>query len=96
MKIPQILDRIKKLNKPFIMIMPSSKINTQYFRKLFGSDDDPIQIIIPQKRIQFLKMIDVQLILRDCLIKPSDWSVEISGPTAVAEVKDKDYAQDHP
>ena len=40
------------------MIMPSSKINTQYFRKLFGSDDDPIQIIIPQKRIQFLKMID--------------------------------------
>ena len=41
-------------------------------------------------------MIDVQLILRDCLIKPSDWSVEISDLTAVAEVKDKDYAQDHP
>ena len=57
-KIPQILDRIKKLNKPFIMIMPSSKINTQYFRKMFGSNNDPIQIIIPQKRIQFLKMID--------------------------------------
>ena len=41
-------------------------------------------------------MIDVQLILRDYLIKPSDWSVEISGLTAVAEVKEKDYAQDHP
>ena len=45
---------------------------------------------------EFLKMIDVQLILRDCLIKPSDWSVEISDLTAVAEVKDRDYAQDHP
>ena len=45
---------------------------------------------------EFLKMIDVHLILRDCLIKPSDWSVEISSLTAVAEVKDKDYAQDHP
>jgi len=57
-KIPQILERLKSLNKPFIMIMPVSKMNTQYFRKLFVNTDDPIQIIIPQKRIQFLKMVD--------------------------------------
>ena len=37
--------------------MPSSKINTQYFRKLFSNNDDPIQIIIPRKRIQFLKLV---------------------------------------
>lgn len=54
--IPQVLKRLKDLNKPFIMIMPSSKINTQYFRKLFSDDENPIQIIIPRKRIQFQKL----------------------------------------
>ena len=49
----QILTRLKLLNKPFILIMPSSKICTQYFRKLFCDADDPIQIIIPRKRIHF-------------------------------------------
>ena len=55
---PDILKRLKELQKPFILIMPSSKINTQYFRKLFAEDPDPIQIIIPRKRIQFTKTID--------------------------------------
>jgi len=55
-KIPEILTRLKELNKPFILIMPSSKINTQYFRHLFCNAD--IQIIIPPKRIQFLKMVN--------------------------------------
>lgn len=57
-KIPEVLARLKELNKPFILIMPSSKINTQYFRKLFSRDEDPIQIIIPIKRIQFEKMVN--------------------------------------
>lgn len=53
--IPAILERIIDLDKPFILIMPSSKINTQYFRKLFARR---IQIIIPRKRIQFEKIVD--------------------------------------
>ena len=57
-KIPEILTRLKLLNKPFILIMPSSKINTQYFRKLFCDSEDPIQLIIPRKRIHFEKQID--------------------------------------
>ena len=57
-KIPEVLARLKEMDKPFILIMPSSKINTQYFRKLFCDTEDPIQIIIPRKRIQFLKMVD--------------------------------------
>jgi hypothetical protein len=57
-KIPEVLARLKELNKPFILIMPSSKINTQYFRKLFCDDADPIQIIIPRKRIQFEKLVN--------------------------------------
>ena len=47
---------MKELGNPFIMILPSSKINTQYFRNLYAEED--IQIIIPRKRIQFLKMED--------------------------------------
>jgi len=55
-QLREILPRLKELNKPFIMIMPSSKINTQYFRKLFCNDQ--IQIIIPRKRIQFIKTVN--------------------------------------
>ena len=55
-KIPAILKRLKELEKPFILIMPSSKINTQYFRKLFSNNE--IQIIIPKKRIHFEKKVD--------------------------------------
>lgn len=57
-KIKEILERLKELEKPFILIMPSPKLITQYFRKLFSNDDDPIQLIIPRKRIQFSKQID--------------------------------------
>jgi len=59
---PKILARLKELNKPFILIMPSSKINTQYFRKLFCDTEDPIQIIIPRKRIQFEKMVEGKIV----------------------------------
>ena len=55
-KVPEVLARLKELEKPFILIMPSSKINTQYFRKLFSKAEEPIQIIIPRKRIQFIKI----------------------------------------
>jgi len=64
-KIPKILARLKELNKPFIVIMPSSKINTQYFRKLFCDTEDPIQLIIPKKRIHFEKLVDGK--------KPEGW-----------------------
>lgn len=60
--IPQILKRLHELNKPFILLMPSSKINTQYFRKLFCNNDDPVQIIIPKKRIAFNKRINGEVI----------------------------------
>ena len=37
-KSKDILKRLKDLDKPFILILPSSKINTSYFREFFGSD----------------------------------------------------------
>jgi len=48
----EIMKRLLILDKPFILIFPSSKINTQYFREW---KDKKIQIIIPRKRIQFIK-----------------------------------------
>ena len=57
-KIPEVLTRLKELNKPFILIMPSPKLHTQYFRKLFCDTEDPIQLIIPRKRIQFDKVVN--------------------------------------
>lgn len=54
----EVLTRLKELNKPFILIMPSSKIHTQYVRGLFKDTEDKLQIIIPRKRIQFEKLID--------------------------------------
>jgi len=55
-KIKEILARLVQLDKPFILIMPSSKINTQYVRQLFKNKG--LQIIIPKKRIHFEKYID--------------------------------------
>ena len=54
-KAKQIMKRLKELDKPFILILPSSKINTSYFRDW---KDKGLQIIIPRKRIHFKKLID--------------------------------------
>ena len=50
--VPKILDRLFIIDKPFIMILPASKICTNYFRKY---KDKKLQIIIPRRRIQFIK-----------------------------------------
>lgn len=52
-KTKEIFNRLKEINKPFILILPDYKIHTNYFREMF--DDGQIQILIPKKRIQFSK-----------------------------------------
>jgi len=54
----QILQRLKKLDKPFILVMPTSKICTSYFRDFVKDNPYKIQIIIPPRRIHFKKLID--------------------------------------
>ena len=54
-KSKDIMNRLKELQKPFIIIMPCSKLTTSYFRENFKDSENPIQIIIPRKRIQFIK-----------------------------------------
>lgn len=54
-KTKEIMERLLELDKPFILILPSSKINTLYFR---AWKDKELQIIIPRKRIHFEKLIN--------------------------------------
>jgi hypothetical protein len=59
----EIMKRLKELDKPFIIIMPSSKINTSYFRENFMNKG--LQIVIPRKRIHFEKLVEGE--------KPKNW-----------------------
>ena len=54
----RVMDRMMLLDKPFILIMPVSKMNTSYFRNHFVAGDKELQIIIPRKRIQFIKVVN--------------------------------------
>ena len=47
----KILQRLKELNKPFVLIMPASVLGTKMLSSLFPD----IQIIIPNGRINFIK-----------------------------------------
>ena len=62
-KSKNIMQRLKQLDKPFIIIMPSSKISNSYFRENYMNEG--LQIIIPRKRIHFDKLVDGE--------KPKDW-----------------------
>lgn len=55
-KSKEVFKRLKELDKPFIIICPSSKINTSYVRENYKNQK--LQIIIPPKRIHFMKHID--------------------------------------
>jgi len=56
-KTEKVLNKLKEINKPFIIILPVSKMNTQYFRKLF-KDDNNLKLIIPKNRIHFNKTVN--------------------------------------
>ena len=55
-KSKEVLTRLKELDKPFILILPTQKLNTSYVRENYKNTE--LQIIIPRKRIQFIKMVD--------------------------------------
>ena len=55
-KSKEVMKRLKELDKPFIIILPSSKINTSYMRENYMNQG--LQIIIPRKRIHFIKLVD--------------------------------------
>ena len=57
-KTKEILMRLKELEKPFILLLPTGKLITHYCGNLFNNTEDRLQILIPKKRIHFRKMVD--------------------------------------
>lgn len=49
-KKKEIFKKLKAIDKPFILILPSPMLSYKYFQEYFKDD---IQIIIPSKRINF-------------------------------------------
>jgi len=54
-KSKEVMKKFLEYDKPFILIMPCAKISTSYFREW---KDKRLQIIIPRKRIHFIKIVD--------------------------------------
>lgn len=52
-KKKEVFERLKELDKPFIMIAPSMMLGYKYFQNNFANR---IQVIIPSKRISFVKL----------------------------------------
>ena len=53
-KKKEVFTRLIELDKPFIMLCSQSLLFTQYFKKIMT--DKKLQIIIPKRRIQFIKI----------------------------------------
>ena len=51
----KVLERLKELEKPFIMILPTLSLQTKYMKALFGDD---IQVILPSRKMSYYKIID--------------------------------------
>ena len=49
----KVFNELKKIDKPFMLIVPISTITKKYLKDNFKNDD--ISIIIPEKRLQFMK-----------------------------------------
>jgi hypothetical protein len=60
-KSKDVMNRMRELDKPFIMILPCSKICTSYIRENF-KDTGKLQIIIPRKRIHFKKLVNGEMV----------------------------------
>ncbi len=52
-KKKEILTRLKEIDKPFIMIIPTCLLCLKWFQKLYSNQ---IQMLIPMKRLTFTKL----------------------------------------
>ena len=51
----KIMKLLVEKNKPFILILPLSSINTHSFRKCFNDNMNEVSIFIPKGRMKFIK-----------------------------------------
>jgi hypothetical protein len=53
----EVLQHLKQINQPFILIISSTVLNTKYFLETFGKDKR-IQLIIKSSKIHYDKFVD--------------------------------------
>jgi len=58
-KSKEVMRRLKELDKPFVLILPSSKLSCSYIRENYKETE--LQIVIPRKRIQFIKRVNGEI-----------------------------------
>lgn len=51
----QIFQKLYEINKPFIVIVPISTITKLFIKQIFKADVERLQMIIPNRRMQFEK-----------------------------------------
>ena len=52
----KVLERLLQIDKPFILIMPTTTIHTKYYRDIFKKQIRNLQLIIPKEKIQFYNL----------------------------------------
>ena len=50
----KILQKLKELEKPFMLLVPLDTIDRQYFQKIFSNDLDKLTLFFLPKRIDFI------------------------------------------
>jgi hypothetical protein len=55
-KKKKVLERLKELGKPFIMIMPASTLHTKYMHEMYGQVPGELQLLVPKRRLQFIRL----------------------------------------
>jgi hypothetical protein len=57
-KTKEVFQRLVQLNKPFILLLPCMKLITRYVADLFKDNENPLQIVIPRRRVHFTKHVN--------------------------------------
>lgn len=65
--MPRIFERLRNLEKPFILIVPPQKLLSKYFNVTFAGCKCDLQLMIPTSRLKFFKLNGKGEYLRDCI-----------------------------
>ena len=56
--LERILRRLVALDKPFVLLLPHTKLGTLFMSSIFKDLEDPLQLLIPSRAIEFHYYID--------------------------------------
>ena len=54
----KIIKKLIEMNKPFMLLVPTTTMQTQYFKKLYDQSPKDFQLVVPQTKYNFEKSPD--------------------------------------